>query len=83
VCVSLANLIRFNCVAESHNVSANGRADILLAERRARVSDRCRHDVYRQRGSAECVAMRQQRTDLAEIAHLRSLALDALRRLRV
>src|SRR5207247_6788324 len=38
----------------------------------------------RNRGSAECVAMRQQRTDPAaieaEIARLRSLALDALRR---
>src|SRR2546430_2617132 len=27
------NLIRCDCVVESHNVSANGRADILLAER--------------------------------------------------
>jgi proline dehydrogenase len=31
--VCIENLIRFDCVAESHNVSANGRADILLAER--------------------------------------------------
>jgi hypothetical protein len=30
--VCIENLIRFDCVAESHNVSANGRADILLAE---------------------------------------------------
>jgi hypothetical protein len=31
--VCIENLIRFDCVAESHNVSANGRADILLAQR--------------------------------------------------
>jgi hypothetical protein len=31
--VCIENLIRFDCVAESHNVSANGRADIVLAER--------------------------------------------------
>jgi hypothetical protein len=31
--VCIENLIRFDCVAESHNVSANGRADIFLAER--------------------------------------------------
>ncbi len=31
--VCIENFIRFDCVAESHNVSANGRADILLAER--------------------------------------------------
>ena len=31
--VCIENLIRFDCVAESHNVGANGRADILLAER--------------------------------------------------
>jgi hypothetical protein len=31
--VCIENLIRFDCVAESHNVSANGRADIPLAER--------------------------------------------------
>jgi putative tricarboxylic transport membrane protein len=30
--VCIENLIRFDCVVESHNVSANGRADILLAE---------------------------------------------------
>ena len=33
ILVCIENLIRFDCVAESHNVSANGRADILLAER--------------------------------------------------
>jgi thiamine pyrophosphate-dependent acetolactate synthase large subunit-like protein len=26
--VGIENLIRFDCVVESHNVSANGRADI-------------------------------------------------------
>jgi hypothetical protein len=31
--VWIENLIRFDCVAESHNVSANDRTDILLAER--------------------------------------------------
>jgi ABC-type thiamine transport system ATPase subunit len=31
--VCIENLIRCDCVTESHNVSANGRADILLAER--------------------------------------------------
>jgi hypothetical protein len=31
--VCIENLVRFDCVVESHNVSANGRADILLAER--------------------------------------------------
>ncbi len=31
--VCIENLIRFDYVTESHNVSANGRADILLAER--------------------------------------------------
>ena len=31
--VCIENLIHFDCVAESHNVSANGRADIVLAER--------------------------------------------------
>src|SRR5947209_865844 len=31
--VCIENLIRFDCVAESHNASANGRADILLAKR--------------------------------------------------
>jgi hypothetical protein len=31
--VCIENLIRCDCVVESHNVSANGRADILLAER--------------------------------------------------
>ena len=30
--VCIENLIRFDCVVESHNVSANARADILLAE---------------------------------------------------
>jgi hypothetical protein len=30
--VCIENLIRFDCVVESHNVSANGRADIPLAE---------------------------------------------------
>ena len=29
--VCIENVIRFDCVAESHNVSANGGADILLA----------------------------------------------------
>ena len=28
--VCIENLIRFDCVAESHNVSAHGRADILV-----------------------------------------------------
>src|SRR6266498_859201 len=31
--VCIENLIRCDCVTESHNISANGRADILLAER--------------------------------------------------
>jgi hypothetical protein len=31
--VCIENLIRFDRIAESYNVSANGRADILLAER--------------------------------------------------
>ena len=30
--VCIENLIRFDCVAESHNVSANGRADIVCTE---------------------------------------------------
>src|SRR5262249_5657614 len=46
--------------------------------------DACRQDPRRHRGCAECVIMRQQRTEAAaieaEIARLRSLALDALRR---
>src|SRR2546426_1914914 len=52
----------------------------LFRSRRARVSDRCRRHFRRQCGSAECVAMRQQRTGPAaieaEIARLRSLALE-------
>src|SRR5262249_44519696 len=52
--------------------------------RRARVSDHCWQDVRRHRGCAECIIMRQHRTEPAaieaEIARLRSLALDALRR---
>jgi hypothetical protein len=31
--VCIENLVRFDRIAESYNVSANGRADILLAER--------------------------------------------------
>ena len=33
IVVCIENLIRFDRVAESHSVGANGRADILLAER--------------------------------------------------
>src|SRR5262249_11994815 len=52
--------------------------------RRARVSDCCRQGFRRCHGCAECVALRGHSTNPAaieaEIAHLRSLALDALRR---
>src|SRR5947209_9030363 len=52
--------------------------------RRARVSDCCRQGFRRCHECAECVAMRGHSTNPAaieaEIAHLRSLALDALRR---
>src|SRR5205823_4270165 len=51
---------------------------------RARVSDCCWQECRRCRRCAECVAMRQRWTDPAaieaEIARVRSLPLDALRR---
>src|SRR6476661_9050783 len=63
---------------------ARAQAGVEKNRRRARVSHRYRHSFRAQRGSTECVAMRQRRSDPAaveaEIARIPSLALDALRR---
>src|SRR5205823_11417539 len=63
---------------------ARAQAGIGEDGRRARVSDCCRQGFRRCHACAECVAMRGHATNPAaieaEIAHLRSLALDPLRR---
>src|SRR5262245_7378031 len=63
---------------------ARAQAGVGEDGRRARVSDCCRQGFRRCHEGAECVAMRGHSTNPAaieaEIAHLRSLALDALRR---
>src|SRR5262249_46596413 len=63
---------------------ARAQAGVGEDGRRARVSDCCRQGFRRCHECAECVAMRGHSTNPAaieaEIAHLRSLALDALRR---